>query len=151
MKTASGTIAVSAPIHLGFRGPIGALIRQVCTQLEEQAEARPGTGRQVVSAFNEAFNNLVIHGSTEATSCQVEIEVSPERLVLRLIDRGPGFDSIASAGPDPTIGDPTEGGYGMHIMRSFMSEVEYELGVGGEANVLTMVRNLEADRTGDPC
>lgn len=138
----AGTFVVSAPILLRCRDPVAALIGAVCRQLEDRAEARPGTGTQVISAFNEAFNNLVLHGSNEGQSCRIEIEVTAEHLVLRLIDRGAGFDPVVSRRPDPTTGEPREGGYGLHIMGSFMSKMEYVAGVDGEANVLTMVRNL---------
>ena len=142
------TIVVTVPIHLDFRDPVGAMIRNVCARLEASGRLRAGTGDQVISAFNEAFNNLAIHGAATVTGeprCQIEVEVSVEQLVLRLKDRGRGFD-IEAERPDPTVSEPGEGGYGLHIIRSFMSEVRYMLGVNGEANVLTMVRGLDAPR-----
>jgi serine/threonine-protein kinase RsbW len=141
------TIVVMVPVHLDFRDPVSAVIRTVCTRLEQSGKARSGTGDQVISAFNEAFNNLVIHGagSSDDSRCQVEIELGPEQLILRLKDRGRGFD-IEATRPDPTVSEPGEGGYGLHIIRSFMSEVRYMLGVNGKANVLTMVRSLERVR-----
>lgn len=139
-------IAVTVPIHLDYRDPVTALIRSVCSRLERDGHASAGTGDQVVSAFNEAFNNLVIHGSKwlpEGARCEVEIEVTGTQLILRLKDHGRGFDLDAER-PDPTRIEPREGGYGLHIIRSFMSEVRYQLGAGGEPNVFTMVRALDA-------
>jgi anti-sigma regulatory factor (Ser/Thr protein kinase) len=141
-------LSVALPIHLGFRDAVGAMIRCVCSRLELAGKARSGTTDQVITAFNEAFNNLAIHGSpsdSDDARCQVEIELRGDVLILRLKDRSSGFD-IATERPVPTEAEPGEGGYGLHIIRSFMSEVHYELGVDGEANVLTMVRSLDVDR-----
>lgn len=150
-KTFSGNVALSVPVDLRFRDPVGALISRVCEQLEEQRAAAPGTARQVLSAFNEAFNNLAIHGGCEAGCCELELEVSPGQLTLRIKDQGPGFDPPSTPYVDPTLGLPeelAEGGYGLHIMRAFMTEVSYVQGVRGEPNVLTMIRSLEPRQEG---
>ena len=143
---------MTVPIHLEYRDPVSAMIRAVCARLEASGRARPGTGHQVISAFNEAFNNLVIHGAEGLADarCQIEIEQGSQELILRLKDRGCGFD-IQQERPDPTIGEPAEGGYGLHIIRSFMTEVRYMLGVDGEANVLTMIRGLDAAERSESC
>jgi serine/threonine-protein kinase RsbW len=139
------TIVVTAPVGLDHRDPIGALVRAVCSRLELGGRARSGMGDQVISAFNEAFNNLVIHGRRPGGEprCEVEIEATDSALILRLKDHGPGFDMDAER-PVPRASDPGEGGYGLHIIRSFMSAVHYERGEGGAPNVLTMVRALDA-------
>lgn len=139
-----GKMLVSVPIHLEYRDPVAALIRAVCERLERQGKARAGTANQVVSAFNEAFNNLAIHGvdtASDAVRCQMEVELSPEQLILRFMDPGPGFDPEASRA-DPVVGEPGEGGYGLYIMRAYMNEVKYTRGVDGQPNLLCMVRNL---------
>lgn len=137
-------MVISVPVGLDYRDPVGAAIRTVCTRLEQTGRARPGTGDQVITAFMEAFNNLAIHGRTPAgdNRCEIEIEVTDTALFLRLKDHGPGFD-IDAKRPVPRASDPGEGGYGLHIIRSFMTVVHYQRGDGGEPNVLTMVRAID--------
>ncbi len=144
----SGRIFVSVPARLAYRDAVGALVKAVCVQLEEQHRARPGTGDEVLSAFNEAFNNLALHAyrGREPGAADIEVELLPGKIVLRLMDRGAGFDPTRVTPPDLIGDDMAEGGYGLFIMRSFMNEVAYQRGDGGErANVLTMVRNLVED------
>ncbi len=145
----SGRIRISVPARLAYRDAVGALVHSVCIQLEQQRKARSGTADEVLSAFNEAFNNLVKHGwkGREPGGADIEVELLPGKIVLRLMDRGAGFDPDHISAPDLSgVGsDVAEGGYGLFIMRSFMSEVQYQRGDGDQANVLTLVRNLDQD------
>ena len=139
-------IRVAVPARLAYRDAVGALVRSVCADLEDRGVARPGTADEVLSAFNEAFNNLALHGYRDSKlpdGCEIEVELQPGRMVLRLMDRGKGFDPEKIRAPELADGsEMAEGGYGFFIMRSFMSEVAYQRGGAGEVNVLTMVRNL---------
>jgi serine/threonine-protein kinase RsbW len=96
---------------------------------------------QVVSAFGEAFNNVVLHGYDDSRG-DVEIEVEPlhDRLVIRVMDSGKCFD--LSQVPDPDLDALPEGGLGVFIMRSFMDEVTY---TAGSPNVLSMTKLLVHD------
>jgi len=147
----SGRIRISVPARLAYRDAVGALVKAVCVQLEETRQARPGTGDEVLSAFNEAFNNLALHAyrGGETGAADIEVELLPGQIVLRLMDRGQGFDPTRVTPPDLASDEVSEGGYGLFIMRSFMSEVAYQRGDGERANVLTLVRNLEQDRPGE--
>ncbi len=93
---------------------------------------------QIVSAFGEAFNNLVIHGYRDMPAGRVDIEARCVGGVfeLELRDHGRSFDpSSHQELPDAL----PEGGMGLFIMRSFVDELRYEM---GPPNVLTMIKRI---------
>lgn len=75
----------------------------------------------------EALANAVIYGNRRDPEKQVrvEVELNPERVEVRVIDQGPGFDP--GHVPDPTLPDNLErpGGRGIFLLRKLMDEVEY--------------------------
>jgi serine/threonine-protein kinase RsbW len=133
-------LRIEAPCHLLYRDAVGALIERVCQRLEEEG-AQAGLGYQVVSAFNEAFNNLAIHAGSERV--EVRVEVSPAELALELRDEGPPYDYDEV--PPPDLDALPESGLGIYIMRSFMTTVCYTPRTDGGTNVLRMVRTLTDD------
>lgn len=106
---------------------------------------------ELITAFNEAFNNVVIHAyrGQEGGSVEVSLLVDADRVVIELSDSGRSFD-IAAVPPPHLASHETpdgrevdkvpEGGYGVHIMKTLMSEVSYQR--SGAQNVLRMVRHL---------
>ncbi|MCS6912174.1 MAG: ATP-binding protein [Myxococcales bacterium] len=96
---------------------------------------------QLISAFIEAFNNVVLHAYRDRTDGQVEVvlQLDDDAAVIELSDHGQNFDPQAV--PPPVLdGELSEGGYGLHIIRSLMSEVSYHQ--EGERNVLRMTKHL---------
>ena len=98
---------------------------------------------ELVSAFNEAFNNVVLHAYAGKGDGRVEVllQLDDDRVVIELTDRGQSFDLGAVPPPPQPEERLAEGGYGLHIIRSLMSEVSYVR--DGERNVLRMVRELQ--------
>jgi serine/threonine-protein kinase RsbW len=133
-------LRVEAPCHLLYRDAVGALVERVCQRLEEEG-AQSGLGYQVISAFNEAFNNLAIHAGSQRV--EVLVEVSPTELALELRDEGPPYDYDDV--PLPELDELPESGLGIYIMRSFMTSVHYTPRRDGGQNVLRMVRTLTDD------
>lgn len=132
-------LSMALPCNLRYRNPVGALLQQLCGQLATE----PRLGYQVVSAFNEAFNNLAQHAYPSGPPGQVEVvvEILPGQLVIELRDEGRTFDLKQIAPPD--LEQLPESGMGVYIMRSFMSEVAYTPGQAGSKNVLRMVKRLK--------
>jgi serine/threonine-protein kinase RsbW len=93
----------------------------------------------VISAFSEAFNNVALHAYKKppAGDLEVEIEVKPGQITIRMLDRGSGFDP--SSVPTPDLDQLPETGLGVFIIHSFMDEVDY---VNGVPNILTMTKRL---------
>lgn len=133
-------LVITLPCDLRYRNAVGALIQQICQGLERDGAAA-GLGFQVVSAFNEAFNNLVQYANEdERAPVEVVVEVGGDNLVIELTDRGKSyaFDTVET----PDLGDLPESGLGIFIIRSFMTEVSYKPGDAGQPNILRMVRQL---------
>jgi len=136
-------LSVTVPCDLRYRDAVGALIQQVCQRLEQQG-AVAGLGFQVVSAFNEAFNNLVQYAyHPNAGQVDVHLELGSEELVVELQDAGRSFEFEAVQSPD--LVDLPESGLGIFIIRSCMSDVKYEPGTQGQKNRLRMTRRLQGD------
>jgi serine/threonine-protein kinase RsbW len=96
---------------------------------------------QVVSAVGEAFNNVAIHAYRDrpAGIVQLEIEIDPKRITIRLKDDGQGFDPAAEGPPD--LQALPESHMGLFIVRSFMDQVTYRRRqTPSDPNVLTLVK-----------
>ena len=135
-------LRIEVPCLLKFRDAAGALIGQICERLE-QTGADGGLRDQVVSAFNEAFNNLAMHSGRTAP-VQIGLEVGEGEMTIEMRDRGQPFkyDEVEP----PNLDLLPESGLGLFIMRSFMTVVDYQPGQPGEENVLRMVRKLRTAR-----
>jgi serine/threonine-protein kinase RsbW len=139
MQPGSGRLVVSVPARIEYRDHVGALIAEVCRG-QLPGEVGEVLGHQLVSVFNEAFNNAVLHAYAGVAEGMVEVSltIDPERAELRVADHGRSFDPRQVAAPD--LDTLPEGGMGLYIMRSFMNEVEYE---AGKPNVLTLIKYLD--------
>jgi serine/threonine-protein kinase RsbW len=96
-----------------------------------------------MSAYNEAFNNIVEH-SYAITPGDVEVAllVNDAEVILRLVDQGAGFDFDDAGATDtvPPLDSLSEGGMGLFIIRNAMSSVTYER--RQDKNLLTMTKTL---------
>jgi len=96
---------------------------------------------KVVSAVGEAFNNVAIHAYRDlsAGAVDLELELEPEGITIRLSDTGRRFEPAGEKLPDLT--SLPESHMGLYIMRSFMDKVTYRPGnADGAANVLTLTK-----------
>jgi len=139
-------LTLEVPCDLRYRDAAGAVLQHLCLRLEQEGEPS-GLRHQVVSAFNEAFNNLAQHAGAQAGTVRIAFEIGGGVLAIEMRDRGPAFDYQEVAPPD--LDQLPESGLGIFIMRSFMTEVCYSPGQGGE-NVLRMVRQLGAATNTSP-
>ena len=78
-------------------------------------------------SVTEALANAVLYGNRSDPDKLVRVEVSldPQRIVLHVVDEGPGFDPESV--PDPTLPAnlDSSGGRGLFLIRKLMDEVEY--------------------------
>lgn len=78
-------------------------------------------------AIEEALANAIKHGNQDDDSrfVDVDLRVSPVRVLIEIEDQGQGFDPRQV--PDPTDDENLEvpSGRGLMLMRSYMSCVEY--------------------------
>jgi anti-sigma regulatory factor (Ser/Thr protein kinase) len=131
------------PGELHFRDLVGTMVREVCRRVERDAGCE-GLEWRVLSAFNEAFNNIVEHAYAAGpgeVEVALRVDLATDRLVLRMIDHGAGFDFSASGAVEaPPVEALADGGMGLFIIRQSMSEVQYER--RADQNHLTMTKRL---------
>ncbi len=109
---------------------VTAVVRQV-----EQAES--DFVHELVTAFGEAFNNIVIHGYRDIADGMLDIEADIEdgAIRLRLIDSGRAVDFADCVEPD--LAALPESGMGVFMMHALVDEVLYS---EGSPNVLSLVK-----------
>jgi serine/threonine-protein kinase RsbW len=132
----------SVPGELRFRDLVGSMVRAVCLRVERDAGCT-GLEWRLMSAYNEAFNNIVEHAYAVAPGdVEVVLLVDDEAVVLRMIDQGAGFDfdDAGASEQAPAFDTLSEGGMGLFIIRSAMSSVTYER--RQDKNLLTMTKTL---------
>jgi serine/threonine-protein kinase RsbW len=143
-------IRLSVPGTLAYRDVAVRMVGSAARVL--RAEAQRGSSEeiriegdlsdeftsQLVSAFSEAFNNVVIHGYQRAPHKRIDIEARlvPSTIELDLVDEGKPFDP---SGYQKLPDSLPEGGMGLFIMRSFVDEIRY---VSGPPNTLTLVKRF---------
>ena len=125
---------------------VGAACKLVGTPDESTGPMRINSAwdNEVISAFGEAFNNTAIHaydGRSKPGDVEIEVDVGPAAITIRLVDYGSGF--VLDDVPTPDLDALPESGLGLFIMRSFMDEVTYQ---PGSPNVLSMTKYLDPAR-----
>lgn len=92
-------------------------------------------------AVAEAAANCVLHGnkSDENKKVEVTIIVENNKLIVKFKDQGTGFkiDEI----PDPTKPENIlkNSGRGVHIMKAFLDNLEYNFTPSGTETILTVI------------
>jgi serine/threonine-protein kinase RsbW len=109
----------------------------------------PGADRmfrhEMVTAFGEAFNNIVAHGYRGRTDGMIDIEaeIRPGELILRLKDEGIEVDYGSIEPPD--LESMPESGMGVYLMHAMVDEVAY---TGGPLNVLSLTKRTTPPHAG---
>jgi anti-anti-sigma factor len=123
---------------------VAAACRIARTRRATDADAESEFDDHVLTSFGEAFTNVVKHGmpAGEPGEVEIEIDIDPEKLTIRLMDSGAPFDLAAVPAPD--LDRLPESGLGVHIMKSWMDDVSYAPRPQGrrDANVLSMTKRL---------
>ncbi len=99
---------------------------------------------EIVTAFGEAFNNIVIHGYRDRPDgvLDVEAELTPTEMTLRLIDTGHAVDFGGVIPPD--LDSMPERGMGVYMIHALVDEVAYQ---GGDPNVLSLTKRTSSATT----
>ncbi len=93
----------------------------------------------MITAFGEAFNNVVAHGyaGRDDGILAVEAESSPDAMILRLCDCGHPVDF--SSVPQPDLESLPGSGMGIFLIHAMVDEVAYER---GSPNVLSLTKRM---------
>jgi anti-sigma regulatory factor (Ser/Thr protein kinase) len=136
------TFRAEVPGELTYRDAVGEMLRAACRHVARARSEGTALEWRVLTAFNEAFNNLAKYGAAAGHELAVEValRVDAARVVLEITDHGPGFDFAArDTGVPPPPDAMDRGGMGLFIIRRAMSRVSYER---GPVNRLTMILDL---------
>jgi anti-sigma regulatory factor (Ser/Thr protein kinase) len=109
----------------------------VSTLIQQVARADRDFRNQMLTAFGEAFNNIVIHGygGTRDGILEIEAEMTADRMTLRLMDTGKDVNFSDVAQPD--LDSLPESGMGVFMIYALVDDVQYK---GGSPNVLTLTK-----------
>ena len=113
----------------------------VSTLVEHVTSADRAFRNAIITAFGEAFNNVVIHGYKNRTDgmLDVEAELGPDHMTLKLRDDGMHADLSSVSTPD--LDAVPEGGLGIFMINALVDEVVYE---SGTPNVLSLTKRTTA-------
>lgn len=121
------------PCQLTFRDPVAALLQALCDGVDEL------TVIHVVSAFNEAFNNVVHHAQLAPhEAVEVAAARDADALTVTVADDGVPYEVQLPAELPEEL---PERGMGLLIISRCMDHVSYER--GGARNVFTMIKRLQ--------
>ncbi len=138
MASAS-VIRLISPCDLRHRALAVRLIAEACRlargerTVDEQSlsgayDLRDPFDAELVSAFAEIYNNIVLHayGRRDGETVEIALHVADGTLTIEIRDTGVSFDP--STVPEPDLDSLPEGGMGLHIARAMLDEVAYEPG-----------------------
>lgn len=96
---------------------------------------------EIVTAFGEAFNNVVIHAYRGRTDgmLDIEVELCADSMTLRLMDEGVAVNFGGLKPPD--LDSMPERGMGVFMIHALVDEVVYE---SGQPNVLSLVKRASS-------
>jgi serine/threonine-protein kinase RsbW len=118
----------------------------VSTLVRHVGDADRSFRHEMVTAFGEAFNNIVIHGYKDRSDgmLDVEAEMSHGQMTLRLMDSGREVDFDGLRPPD--LESMPEGGMGVFMIHALVDEVVYR---GGAPNVLSLTKRTTSTSPND--
>lgn len=105
--------------------------------------AEPEAVADMIIALNEALVNIVRHGYQQRPgSVEVTLLRQDGTLLVEMRDEAPLFDPTNVPTPDITVplGQRPYGGMGVHMMREFLDELDYQTTENGR-NQLTLVKH----------
>jgi serine/threonine-protein kinase RsbW len=106
---------------------IEATVSYLVSRCRSFAYGGPKLNLNLRVGVTEALANAMLYGNRcdPAKTVRIEVSLDPSRVVLDVIDQGPGFDPDAV--PDPTLPSNLQrpGGRGLFLIRKLMDEVQF--------------------------
>ena len=130
-------------LRIPARAEYITLSRLALTGLGQLRQIGDGTMADLKLALTEAVSNSVRHayGPDGDGNVDVVYELHPDRLTIRVVDDGEGFDPEEEPGL-PASGELSEGGLGIAIIRSIADEFEIHSSPGQRGSTLRFVKRL---------
>jgi len=121
--------------------------RMLASALGSQLQLPLNELEELKVAVSEAVSNAIIHGYKNCPDkfVTLEMEASPEKILIRVIDTGYGIADVKQAMQASFTTDPERMGLGFIFMQSFMDElqVESQLDQGTTVTMIKHVKNLQ--------
>lgn len=118
MEEAMVKIIMNIPIDVWYRDYAGRFIRIITADIGGDT-----CSFHVISAFNEAFNNIIMHSNNHGSLINIKIYQLVSAIKIILEYEGAPFKSDLN---DIKVPDLPENGMGLYIMKNYMTKVEYE-------------------------
>ena len=133
----SETVQAVVPCRMDYLDGVVALLESICRGTDETVQI------QIVTAFNEAFSNVVRHSQlTDQDAIEVCARRQGDQSRSRFWTGGHLWRRLRSEQAERRRVALQESGMGLFIIHQYMHEVTYER---GERNKLSMVRYLDRE------
>jgi serine/threonine-protein kinase RsbW len=142
------------PASRVFAGAIGELrpMSEWFQGVAASAGLDPDTAWQAEVCLNEAASNIILYGYDDGVAHPITLEVEPLEAGVRmtLIDDGRPFNPAEprELPVTRTIDEMRVGGLGLHLLRSFASEIQYRRDANLNVLVLTFEGSARASANG---
>ncbi len=127
------------------------LAEEICLRIAGAVGFDDDDCHKIGMSVREGVINAVQYGNAEQREKKIYLtfELAPEKLVIRVLDQGPGFEPADV--PDPLAEENLlkTSGRGIFLMRAFMDEFAVRRGRQGGAE-LVMAKRYPASRVADP-
>lgn len=130
-------------LTIGSRFENIELVQVVLRDALERAGLDEDARHWVDLAVREAVANAIRHGNREDPDKRVDVDVrcNREELVIRVLDRGEGFEPRNVEDPRSPENLLSPNGRGIFYMQSFMDDIEYSFRPGG-GTVVTLTKRF---------
>jgi serine/threonine-protein kinase RsbW len=149
VKKTTGKMQIATPGDVSYL----AYIRAIITDLARQVGFPETEVAKIEMAVDEACSNVLEHAYARdkqwrwqhrEPEIRLSIRTEAGRLVIEINDHGQSFDfdQYQPANLEHRVAQMAPGGYGIHIMRKFMDEVQYSSN-DQTGNTLRLVKYLK--------
>lgn len=140
MNTTTMQVDVVIPNQTKYLDLIGCIGERIAHELDGYTGDREALAYQLNLVLTEATVNAIKHAHDDSQhSVKISIQLEENALIMKVCDRGQGFDLEKVALPD--FEHPEENGMGLFFIRSMMDSVTYTR--QDDWNVLQIVKYLK--------
>lgn len=133
-------VDIKVPNQTRYLSLIGRIGEDIAKELDKYSGDRETLAYHINLVLTEAMVNAIRYANTEDpdTLVHILINISEDDLVIKVFDKGQGFD--INAIPPPNFAELEDRGRGIFLIKSLMDSVCYKKTRGG--NVLEMSKKL---------
>jgi serine/threonine-protein kinase RsbW len=133
-------VDIKVPNQTRYLSLIGRIGEDIAKELDKYSGDRETLAYHINLVLTEAMVNAIKYANSKGPEklVHIVINISDEELVIRVFDKGQGFD--INTIPSPDFEQPEDRGRGIFLIRSLMDSVCYRKVRNG--NVLEMAKKL---------